>query len=320
MTESNYERIAALIDSGSIEEATRALEAALHQEPNSPRAAYLLGVCYFRSQRFDAAESMLRRSISQNTQDHLAHYYLGLSLERQHRKDEAVVEYRIALAIKPDLEEARQKLEADQTDIEANPPANETPSADATLARRIERAGADELSGPDRLIAGDLLLEGHPRLRSFSILFVLSWVAAAAPIYFILFVLTDENYYDGEKPLFFISLPWLLITGWLLLSSRVTKYWVHERRIDFQSGVLFRKRNSLWLYQIEDIWLTRSPFNLITADSSVQLRSGNQASPGRKPGQFRVTGIGNSKKMQEFFEELRDSAIVERRAMKNIWV
>jgi len=323
MAELEYNQATALIDARKIEEATRMLESFLQKNPNSAWATYLLGVCHFRTKQFNIAESMFRRSIFIERNAHLAHYYLGLALERQNRPSEATVEYRIALEIKPEFKEAQQKIKSEQTTDAVRTPQDVKLSIDKTLARTIEKGRIDELSGSERRQAGTLLLAKRRRFISFSTLVVL------VPLFGIISVVliaTDQVATDVALPL--MILPLLILAISWIGRWMVTRYWLYERRIDFQSGILFRKRTSIWLFQIEDCWTRRSPFNLLTNDATVYIRAGaNLETPSNffyflsgKTGLFKITGLGNSKVMYRTWEEIRDAAVVERRAMKNIWV
>jgi len=317
MTESENKQAAALIDAGKIEEATRMLEPILEKNPSSARAAYLLGVCYFRKKQFNVAESMLRRSIHNERNSHLAHYYLGLALERQNRLPEASVEYKIALEIKPEFKEAQQKIKSEQTADAVKTPQDVKLSVDRTLAKTIEKSQIDELSGPDRQPAGTLLLAKRRRFISFSgsvILVPLFGIASVVAL-----IATEKEAIGVALSL--TILPLLILAIWWIGRWMVTRYWLYERRIDFQSGILFRKRTSIWLFQIESCWTKRSPFNLLTNDATIYIRTGAELeAPSAKTGLFKITGLGNSEVMYRTWEELRDAAIVERRAMKNIWV
>ena len=323
-----------LIQRGAITQAFEILKPIVQEGSNSEPAAYLLGICYFRLQKFNDAEALFRRSISNDTHNHLAYYYLGLALERQDRRPEAEVEYRIALAINPEFKEAQQKLGMPEQVQPPNMPSvismpeqvqpPKTPAVMGgstrgsavvdTLARRIELGREDELRGPDRRIAGDLLYEGHRRMRSFSasfvlmVLLILLGVAAIA-------VGVSEGL--GVVVLVPFALAAFLFLR-LMISSIVTKFWFYEGRIDLHSGILFKKKTTLWLYQVDDTWLSRSPLNLLTNDATISIRAGHLETP-RNIGVFKISGVGNARSMEWLWQELRDSAITERRAMKSIW-
>ena len=82
--------------------------------------------------------------------------------------------------------------------------------------------------------------------------------------------------------------------------------------------VFFRTSNSIWLYQIEDVWLKRTVFNLVTGDASIYLQvSGLE---GTKFEKVEITGLGGRKKMHSLWQSLRNEALNERMEKKKFLV
>ena len=150
-----------------------------------------------------------------------------------------------------------------------------------------------------RVYKGELLFSGKRRMRSFSGLFVLQLTALIATVF---------------QPL--CALVFLLLWAILYMKSVATRYWIYERRIDIKTGVLLRQEHSIWIYEIDETWLTRSPLNLLTGDATVHI----QATMTHKTEHWEITGLGNHKFMKRLWEELRDAGLVERRAMKRWWI
>lgn len=295
-------------DNGDIESAIPLLQTAIEDKPDNVDANFFLGVCNFRKKEFNEAERHFRKVVSINNAHYNAQYYLGLVLERQNRlKEEIIPQYRIALALKPDFKEAREKLVA----LNAIQPIREQESA---------KSEKEKLGKP-----GVLLYEGKRRIRSFSFLVIFMFISLGIAIFFLSIGWNGDIFTSDIGGPFIISLATsLIILGYISLQSYYTRYTFYEKRIDFMAGILFRKKRSLWIYQIEDTWVTRTPFNLITRDATVHIRAtGLETISGKsalKGGHFRIIGLGNYKHIERLWVEIRDAGIVERRGMKNWFI
>ncbi len=286
-----------LLEHGHGQQALAQVDELLRQEPANTDAWYVKGVCLFRLQAFVESQQAFERIVSSQPGSTQAHYYLGLSKERQGGLETAIPHYRRVLELQPNHPEALEKLKSAGIDAAPGPPA-------------VGGPGSASLRD-----AGDLLLRRHRRMRSFSFMF-LSAIAA-----FLLAIVAGMT--EGED----VAVVSLMVSGGLFvaaaLRSALTVYTFYERRIDIQKGVLFRVQRSIWVYEIEDTSLTRSPLDLLTGDASVHVR-GAFSAPGwtssKKPGRFKFRGAGNHRKMQLFWRELRDLQIEQRREMKNWFI
>ena len=90
--------------------------------------SYLRSVAHFRLGDFAAAEDHARNAVSLNTSHAAAFYYLGLSVERQGRLDEAFGAYRVVLALDPSHQKAREKLGAQGAPAAPAPARQQNPS------------------------------------------------------------------------------------------------------------------------------------------------------------------------------------------------
>jgi tetratricopeptide (TPR) repeat protein len=108
--EESYEQGLQLFQAGKIDQAMSVLDAYVRRHPKHVQANFILGVCHFRYKHFDHAEVLFRTVISLDNGHYNAYYYLGLTLERQNRPDEARQFYQYALNLKPDFVEAQRKL------------------------------------------------------------------------------------------------------------------------------------------------------------------------------------------------------------------
>jgi tetratricopeptide (TPR) repeat protein len=284
----NFEEGLKLFQGGDINGAIPMFEEEMQHNPSNEKTAFILGVCYYRNKEFERANSLFKKVISTDDSHYKAHYYLGLVSEKTNQMNAALSEFRIAVALKPDFIEGIEKLKSlGQYSKEGTP--NKT----------VQQDSSDEST---RTTPGELILTKNRRLRSYSFLFVFMIIT------------------------FVIGIG-LLILIYLLIRSRTTNYTIYQRRIDYSNGILYRKQHSLWLYEIQDTWITRTPFNLITNDATVHFRveTPGQRSPKFQRTEignhkFKITGIGNHQFMRKLWEEMRDSALVERRAMKRWWV
>jgi hypothetical protein len=94
----------------------------------------------------------------------------------------------------------------------------------------------------------------------------------------------------------------------IVVRSKTSRYRIYENRVDIDTGLIFKRSESIWLYEIEDTQLIRSPMNLITGDAKLYLRTSRAT--------FLMTGLGNYEFMNQRWEELRQRALVQRRLMK----
>jgi tetratricopeptide (TPR) repeat protein len=163
---------------GNVRTALPLLLAVAEAAPNHFDSQYDLGVCYFRIGEFQAAEERFRQALRLDNGRHLAHYYLGLALERQNRSVDAMFQYKFALTVKPDFEEAKKKLGLNDPilpripstdsgaglDLEKN--TLESPRAAQSEQRAVTIA---EPANIQPLQTGALLREGRRRWTSFDI-------------------------------------------------------------------------------------------------------------------------------------------------------
>jgi len=92
---------AALMDAGNSGDAITLYSQVLAREPGFWLSNYNLGYTYYKIGRFQDAEVYLRRAISINTADSDEYLYLGLSVWRQGRADEAVQYVQRAIENRP---------------------------------------------------------------------------------------------------------------------------------------------------------------------------------------------------------------------------
>ena len=113
-----------------------------------------------------------------------------------------------------------------------------------------------------------------------------------------------------------LTLPFLI---WLplLCNSYSWRYQIYQHRIDFETGLLSKRKHSVWLWQILDVEYNRSQMGWLTNTATVQIladkRRGNQDA---ESASFEIIGLGSAGFMEELWEELVDAALIQRRAIK----
>jgi tetratricopeptide (TPR) repeat protein len=137
---------ATLLDQGRDEAARQLLEAIVRENPSNQEARFLLGVGYLRAANFAESDATLRDVLAKSPDHHRAAYYLGLSMERQGRTDEARRMFAAALRMKPDFSEASRKLSA-IPHVSAKPEVP-APMAPAPAAPAPSRAAVRAPVGP----------------------------------------------------------------------------------------------------------------------------------------------------------------------------
>jgi tetratricopeptide (TPR) repeat protein len=307
----SYEQGHRLFQMGRIHEAVEVFKAVLAQDADNVPALYLLGVSYYRMQEFRQAQAQFRKVIALDDGHYNGHYYLGLTLEQDNRLNDALIEYRLTLALKPDFTEAQQKLTQYNQALSSASDIVQQGQIDKTIVESMD-IDRDFMNGGNlypSTVSGNLIYKGYRRISSFSGTFVLMAICLLGS--FIFWVISGFSEYVVAVAWVLTSLS-VLLWLYLLVKSRTTKYSVYEHRIDFKNGIFSKHERSLWIYQIEDTSLTRSFLNLLTNDAVVHLQAEQK--------NFEIIGVGNSQFMKRLWQEIRDAALVQRRAMKRWWI
>jgi redox-sensitive bicupin YhaK (pirin superfamily) len=132
--------------------AARALEPAVEEETANASLWLLLARAYFASARLRPAQEAFERVVELDPTDHHARFGLGRTLERQSRYQEALAQYRVALALSPDpdYEAALRRLEArlaPSTDQEPFREVDRSLALGERDAALVESAGTREVLG-----------------------------------------------------------------------------------------------------------------------------------------------------------------------------
>jgi Flp pilus assembly protein TadD len=113
MSESTYslfQQGRAQLRQGMAAQATVALEKAKRREPEKESIREALGIAYFRIRRWSEAEAEFRKLLELSPVNDYAHYALGRCLEKQGRRDEANVHYKLASSLRPSSNQYRARL------------------------------------------------------------------------------------------------------------------------------------------------------------------------------------------------------------------
>lgn len=314
---------------------------------------YLAGQAMFRLDDFAKAESLFRRVVADDPSHALAVYYTGLCRERQGDFEQARSLYRTALALRPDFPEARRKLGEDDGHSRRDVSDDGHSRRDVGADREGSLAAAlDDRTGG--VTAGQLLYSGRPRLRAFPgrLLGALALLTAAAlaprgaravqqqwlgpwsqatnddVLASALDGMADAMPTVGRVAVVVLGLIGVLWTVSLLLTWLGSRYDIHERRIDLRAAGFRTNYDSIWLYEIVDVRLAVPPLLALAGSSRLYIRTATQpaqerpAAVGMRPTDtvHAVPGLGGRSFMKQLWRELRDAALVERRAMHRWWV
>jgi len=231
------------------------------------------------------------------------------------------------------------------------PPMQHHLAAGSLRAQQAEPADQRALPGPRRpptlahdldsdapidaaRLPGKLLWHGHRRLLSHKRLYlgVLALIAAVAakahPVIPASYGAPAPAGAVLRGPQFaFLGLAALGLLG-AMLNQALTRYEVYERRIDISRGVLFRKRQMIWLYEVMDIELVQSPLLMLAGSGTLilTLQPGSGSAPKssltrkEKPNVPQLRAFGPISRLRRMQQELLAIIEVERRSMKKTWI
>ncbi|MFQ6032368.1 MAG: tetratricopeptide repeat protein, partial [Candidatus Zixiibacteriota bacterium] len=98
------------VQQGRIDLAESHLKSAISLKPDFAEAFANLGILYDGTRRYSQAITQLEKAVSLDPQNAVYHYNLGLAYAKSNRLEEAKEEFQQSLKIKPDFEEAKEKL------------------------------------------------------------------------------------------------------------------------------------------------------------------------------------------------------------------
>jgi tetratricopeptide (TPR) repeat protein len=331
-----YPRAQDALSSGDYPAAARLLKAHLTDHPNDLAAVRDLGLVSYQVGQYQQAINLLYPLLRTDPADHqmLAAYGLALKGVGRHTDAASVLEkalvHRDSPQLRAALAEAIQLARHGTDTGRQNNTRPRTPTAghDRPLAddldtRAINSKSPSEAAAPMR---GRALFTWHRRITSFGrfwVGLVLIGVAAGIAIAGLPAKLASGDAYGthvhhpATTGLLIMAGVGIALLVHAALSTILTRYRVYERRIDFECGILFQRRNPIWLYDITDLSLTRSPLLILTGTAAIELRY-DTAKKGA--GSERLVAVRSSARMREFLEQIQENVLRERRAMKKIWI
>lgn len=324
-------------------DALRAFESVVASSPESPDGHYGAGVALLALERLDEARARLLAALERDPAHAQARYHLGLLAEDSGDPAEAERCYRAALAIDARHQLARRQLErllarADASgaaaDAARSTTASERPRSDGTRRTMADDLDAAAAVDPVAATRGRLLVDGRRRVSSYGGRWLcVALAAAGAPVVTTaverMAPLVPAGGLVGVLPAILPAVAALLLVS-ILLSAALTRYRIYERRIDFHTGVLFRRQSTLWLYDVTDVDLERGLLLLLAGTGAIALQSEARKVPRSKlrralgeisdDGPDRIVGIASAERMQAYADHLRALVLHERRKMKERFI
>lgn len=200
-------------------------------------------------------------------------------------------------------------------------------SAVAHSSRQVMRAPHPQLRVPNQVdlyannrflrksesadILGDLICSRARAMRSFSGEWIFTVITAA-------FCLIQPD---------LLWLPLLLCAHILLRCWLAVRYRIYQNRIDFIDGPFTKRVTSIWLYQIINVDLYRSPIDILTGSITIKIVADSKPivtdgpffmhPQGYMREEFWIRAIGGAGYMNRLFDELNTAWPLKRKAIKN---
>jgi membrane protein YdbS with pleckstrin-like domain len=263
-------------------------------------SALILARAQYAQRQYDEAAKTIWPFLQTMPNDFALLSIYGMALKQAGKPAEALDPLRRALSIRESATLRRALndiLSPPPRQQAASPPSPSQAPQDGTLASDLDRPGSPSSPASRDGLKGPLVHKWHRSVFSFPA-FWLGLIAAIGGVAF--------------PPV--IALGALFIM-WAILRSAFTRYAVHERRIDFASGILFQRRNPVWLYDITDVSMRRSPMLAGRVAIDIEYETTK-----KKAGSESLIAVASDSKMREFMERLQENALQERRAMKKQWL
>jgi hypothetical protein len=110
----------------------------------------------------------------------------------------------------------------------------------------------------------------------------------------------------------------IVTATWAVLRWWTTEYVIHQRRVDVTKGILYRRHQVVWLYQVNrPVGYTQNLPQMLLDTGSIVLEAG-ALQEDRSPapwGRLRLAAVARTDQANEIAERLRRDAVRERRAM-----
>lgn len=323
---------------GDLRTAQEFFQRALLQDPADDKVRLALGVTTLELGAAKQALDVLYPLVAKNLQDAELLTYYGIALKKIGRYDDAVRTLSRANSIQSSPRLQRELADSERLAANAassdslsslkyrnspDPPLAESNSPNPPLAESLDKSDIS----PEEM-RGALKVEWRRRATSYLRL----WLGGLLALGGLVLLLAGVPHAIGYSPSFYsvsnlhVYLTWafalLLVIGLIMmvdavLSAIYTRYTIYERRIDLATGVISRRQNPIWLYDITSIEFRQTPLLTLTFTASIEVNW--DASEGT-PRHQRIIGVAGKEAMRQYAEKLQTGALRERRAMKKMWV
>ena len=163
---------------------------------------------------------------------------------------------------------------------------------------------------------GEIVLSGKRRKSSYETSVTLIAVVLPISILAIIFGYSLMEKYPHNPTLFLIGMGLfvfaLILFVSVVLRARSYSWSIYEYRIDINKGVLSRKYQQVWLYEIKDTQLNRNFYDMITNNASIKIIGEGKS--------VEMRGIADAAKSERIWNLLRSAIQLERGEVKKIWI
>lgn len=296
-----------LFKANRINAASKLYEKVLKSDGGHLESRFKLGVCRFRQKRFSEALQHFDIVLRYQAHNHNAWYYKGLCFERIGSESKALEAYRKTLEISPDFKLAKQKLIKEQ----------DSNSGESKIFKEQIKEGPGEV----------IYEEQSRRLSSYTLHWVLVIIVYSSAV-ILTFAIYDFIYFRFSHFLRFLVASSIIMIPLfidLFLRSYNHRYILYQKRIEIKKGILFRKHQIFWLYEVTEIRLTQNPWYVITENYSIDFQTGRVG----KDKKFTLRGLKKPKEStkittKEFtkmlFQEMLNAVREDRGEVKKIWI
>jgi membrane protein YdbS with pleckstrin-like domain len=321
-----FDRARSLYGNGRFAEARTLLDGIVAADPGNLPARYALGLCLNALGDHSAAEPQLRVVVDTDPTQYQAAYELGRALQELGRPAEAVHAFRLVLA-RRDIPEVRERLRVCAEAARSSPPAGPGSSTD-TGAQPSARTGAaptpgegdDGRESTSKPLAEEVdergLVDPGRRIDTTNTkirhLAPAALVAVAFAWLWVGTVATRHEVYGwiGGGLVAYAIVACVAV----FLQADLNRFEFHERRVDISTGVLYRRRQVIWYYDVFQVRLERGPVSLLTNTASLRILyfqgTANQS--------VTIEGIGTPERVLALYDRLQPLIVRERRAAKKI--
>ncbi|WP_026208940.1 PH domain-containing protein [Catelliglobosispora koreensis] len=353
-----------LMRAGSYAPAAQVLGHYLGSHPSDPDALYAYGTAMYRTNNLQAAADAFVKLVALRPNDPWAHYSVGITMLAMGDKQTAREAFTTALRVAPDFSAARQKLA--QLGQSAAPPPNGGAADPGAAKGQLVVSGRRAISsllGRFLLAAllgalGFYLVVARPTagLRGIADFFffltpgrrasdlreqlefmqrsgasqaqlrAVREELAAAEAALDVTVSRMASALQLLGFLLVVSAAVMIFHGVLLALS--TRYQIFEGRIDIKEGVLTRRLDSVWLYQVASVHFEQPLWLALVGHARLRLVTDKIGRRG-KPVTRTIVGMTATEPpvrerpaafMENLFHELRDHALGQGLTIKKFWV